>query len=201
MKTGARVKLAVLICATAAFAGSARSASSDESSAQATAGFWGGIDAGYAILKRSYSVTSDTSESTFSLAVSGGYAWDPRLLLGVELGGWTLQGTNPRDHSEGEAIETIFGIARYYPIPDSPLFVKGGGGLVKYWNKRPGESGASGTGGVLGVGYEVYASELMHFAPSVQYSVGRFSGATSPPGITQDQRYQAITLLFGITLR
>jgi hypothetical protein len=146
-------------------------------------------------------VTSNTRESKFSLALSGGHAWDPRLLLGVELGGWTLQGPNLNDPSTSGAIETIFGIAQYYPIPDSPLFVKGGGGLVKYWNNRPGENGANGRGGVLGVGYDVYAKETMHFAPSVEYSFGSFSGATSPPGITQDQRYRAITFLFGITFR
>lgn len=167
----------------------------------ASTGFWGEIDVGYGILKRSYSVTSNTSESKFSLAFSGGYAWDPRLLLGVELGGWTLEGSNLWDPSKGEAIETVFGIARYYPIPDSPLFVKGGGGLVKYWNNRPSESGASGRGAIAGVGYDVYANGSMRLAPSLEYSFGRFNGATSPPGITQNQRYQAVTVKFGVTFR
>jgi hypothetical protein len=201
VKTDARIRLIVLMCAAAAFAGSAWSASADGSIGNAPTGFWGEIDAGYGILKRSYSVTGNTSASKFSLAFSGGYAWDPRLLLGVELGGWTLQGSSNWDPSKGEAIETIFAIARYYPSPESPLFVKGGGGLVKYWNNRPGEYGANGTGGVLGIGYDVYAKERMHFAPSVEYSFGSFSSATSPPGIIQDQRYRAISLLFGITFR
>jgi hypothetical protein len=193
--------LAVLICATAAFAGSTWAAGSDGSDGKASTGFWGGIDAGYGVLKRSYSVTGDTSQGAFSLALSGGYAWDPRLLLGVELGGWTLQASNLSDPSKGEAIETIFAIARYYPISDSPLFVKGGGGLVKYWTNQPGENGANGWGGVLGAGYDVYAKGWIHLAPVVEYSFGGFNGATAPPGVTQNQRYQAITLLFGITFR
>jgi hypothetical protein len=201
VKTGARVRLAVLMCALAAFSGSAWSAGSDESADKARTGFWGEIDAGYGILKRSYSMSSDTSQGAFSLALSVGYAWDPRLLLGVELGGWTLQSSSLSDPSQGEAIETLFAIARYYPISDSALFVKGGGGLVKYWNNRPGENGANGWGGVLGVGYDVYAKGWIHLAPVVEYSFGSFNGATSPPGVTQNQRYQAITVLFGITFR
>jgi outer membrane protein with beta-barrel domain len=168
---------------------------------RARTGFWGGVDAGVGVLKRSYSVSSSTTETRFALALSGGYAWNPRLLLGVELGGWTLQESNLWDSSQGQGIETIFGIARYYPVRDSPLFVRGGGGLVKYWTNQPGESGASGWGGVFGVGYEVYANRWMSLAPSIEYSFGSFNGATAPPGITQDQRYQAVTLTFGITFR
>jgi hypothetical protein len=201
VKTHPRVRLAVLTCATAAFSVCAWSGSPDGSSGKTSAGFWGDVDAGYGILKRSYSVSSNTSQGAFSLAFSGGYAWDPRLLVGVELGGWTLQGSNLWDPSKGEGIETVFAVARYYPIPDSPLFVKGGGGLVKYWNNQPGENGASGWGGVLGVGYDVYAKGSIHLAPLVEYSFGSYNGATSPPGITQDQRFQAITFLFGITFR
>ena len=201
MKVDARVQLAVVICATTALAGSAWSANSEGSGGNAPTGFWGEIDAGYGILKRSYSVSGNTNQGAFSLALSGGYAWDPRLLLGVELGGWTLQGSNLWDPSKGEAIETIFGIARYYPIPQSPLFVKGGGGLVKYWNDAPGANDASGWGTVFGVGYDVYAKGSMHVSSVVEYSFGSFAGANSPLGITQSQHYQAITLLFGIAFR
>jgi hypothetical protein len=201
VRPGMRVQLAVLMCATAALTGSAWSADSDGSGGKAPTGLWGGIDAGYGILKRSYSVSGDTNQGAFSLAISGGYAWDPRLLLGVELAGWTLQGSNLSDPSQGEGIETIFGIARYYPIAESPLSVKGGGGLVKYWNNAPGANGASGWGGVLGIGYDVYTKGSMHLAPVVEYSFGSFTGATSSLGIAQNQRYQAITFLFGITFR
>jgi hypothetical protein len=58
-------------------------------------------------------VSGGTTESKFALAISGGYAWDPRLLLGVELGGWTFQGSNLWDSSQGQGIETIFATARY----------------------------------------------------------------------------------------
>ena len=180
---------------------SAAAQSSDE---QSRTGFWGGLDVGIASVNRSYSVTGDTSQTTFALTLSGGYAWDPRLLLGIELGGWTLQASGwwwNWNSSQGQGIETIFAIARYYPIADSRLFVKGGGGLVHYWTRQPGESGANVWGGVIGVGYDVYVSGSIRVAPLVSYSSGSFNGAISPPGIMQDQRYQAVTAYLGVTFR
>ena len=180
---------------------SAAAQSSDEES---RTGFWAGLDIGVASMKRSYSMTPSSSQTTFALTLSGGYAWNPRLLLGVELGGWTLQASDwwwNSNSSQGQAIETIFAIARYYPIADSRLFVKGGGGLVHYWTNQPGESGANGWGGMIGVGYDVYVKGSVRVAPSVSYSFGSFNGAISPPGIMQDQRYQAITAYLGVTFR
>jgi len=171
---------------------------------QSRTGFWAGLDVGIASVQRSYSMTGNTSETTFALTLSGGYAWDPRLLLGVELGGWTLQASDwwwNSNSSQGQGIETIFAIARYYPIANSRLFVKGGGGLVHYWTNQAGESGARGWGGVIGVGYDVYVKGSLRVAPLVSYSFGSFNGAISPPGITQDQRYQALTGYIGVTFR
>jgi hypothetical protein len=156
---------------------------------------------GYGILKRSNSGSGDANQSAFSLAFGAGYTWDPRLVLGVELGGWTLQGSDLWDPAKGEGIETIFGVARYYPSRQSPLFVKGGAGVVKYWNNVPGANSGNGWGGALGVGYDVYAKGPMHLAPVVEYSFGSFAGANSSPVVTQDQRFQASTVLFGVTFR
>jgi len=145
-------------------------------------------------------MTGTARQTSFALALSGGYAWDPRLLLGIELGGWTLQASDLSNSSQGKAIETIFAISRYYPLGDSRLFVKGGGGLVHYWTNRPSESGANGWGGVLGVGYDAYVNRSTRVAPSVSYSFGTLTGLTSPAGI-QDVRYQAVTLYLGVTFR
>jgi len=186
---------ACLVLCLGPFSGAAQSADSRE-----RAGFWGGMDVGIGVVERSYSQTSSTTDTKFAFAISGGYAWNPKLLLGVEFGGWTLQSSNLWDSEKGQAIETLFAVARYYPTRDSPLFIRAGGGRVKYWTNQPGESGANGWGGAIGVGYDVYASNHVRLAPSIEYSFGSFNGATSPPGITQDQRFQAITLTFGITL-
>jgi len=169
--------------------------------------FWGGFDLGYASLARSYSTTSRTREGTFTMALRGGIALDPRLLLGVELGGWTIGNSDLWDPSKGEAISTRFLIAQYAPLPSSSLFVRVGGGRIRYWNNRPGEDGASGSGGIVGVGFDLplafpaNGGVALYLTPSVDYSFGGFKGATSPPGVVQDQRYRAAAIRIGVTLR
>jgi hypothetical protein len=168
---------------------------------------WGGLDIGYAYLSRTYSKTDRTTDGTATLAFRGGFAVDRRLLIGAEFGGWSIQSSDLSQPTRGEAISTRFLMAQYYPLSYSTLFVRGGGGHVEYWNNRQAESGANGTGGVVGAGYDIPVNGVLaggvrtYFTPSLDYSWGRFSGATSPPGIVQDQRYQAVSIRIGLTLR
>lgn len=163
--------------------------------------WWGGLDIGFASLSRTYSITPETRDTKFALAFRGGYAWHPRLLLGFELGGWLLQATDYEGPGEGEGIQTFYGIAQFYPVDHSALFLKAGWGHVRYWNNRPQESNANGSGGVVGVGYDFAMSKSVYVTPAIDYSWGEFDGAMSPPGITQDQRYKAVTFRLGVTFR
>jgi len=195
---GALAALALLACASAA-----PGAELQESRSL----LWGAFDIGYASLARSYSVTPDTRDGKFTFALRGGIQIDPRLLLGVEFGGWTIQSGDSQDPASGEAIGTRFLIVQVYPLAHSAFFVRGGGGRVVYSNNRPGESGASGSGGIVGIGYdfEVKRRDGEHTAffvtPSLDYSAGSFSGATSPPDVVQDQRYRALSARIGLTFR
>lgn len=168
---------------------------------------WAAFDVGYASVARSYSVTSDTRDNTFTFALRGGFQIDPRLLLGVEFGGWTLQSGNNQDPATGEAIGTRFLVVQVYPLAHSAFFVRGGGGRVVYSNNRPGESGASGPGGIVGIGYDLAIKRrdgehtAFYVTPSLDYSAGSFSGATSPPGVAQDQHYRALSARIGLTFR
>jgi hypothetical protein len=171
-----------------------------------SSGFWGGIDVGYARLSRLYSVSSASSEGQFTMALRGGIAIDPQLLLGIELGGWTIESADLWNPAKGEAISTRFLIAQYRPMEDSRFFLRGGGGSVVYWNHRPGEDGASGTGYFVGLGYDIPygapgAAGALYTTLSADYSRGGFDGATSPPGVVQDQRYRALSVRLGVTLR
>jgi len=167
--------------------------------------WWGGMDVGAAVLERSYTLTPKTSDSTFALSISAGYAWDPRLLLGVELGGWTIEASDvfwsANEKPRGEGIQTLYAVARYYPMADSTLFVKAGYGNLSYWNNRILESGASGHGGVIGLGKDFRWSGPWHATPAVEFAWGEYDGATSPPGVVQEQRYRALTFRIGVTYR
>jgi hypothetical protein len=164
--------------------------------------FWGGFDAGYASLARSYSVTEATTQGKFTMALRGGIALAPGILVGVELGGWTIQGADMWDPATGEAISTRFLIAQVYPLARRALFVRGGGGRVEYWNHRPGENGASGSAGIVGLGWDFpLGAAGFYVTPSIDYSRGGYDGATSPPGVVQDQRYRALSIRLGVTFR
>ena len=163
--------------------------------------WWGGMDVGAASLERRYTRTPKTRDSTFSLALQVGYAWDPRLLLGVELGGWTLEAGHLWDPDRGEGIQTLYLIARYYPREGSDVFVKAGYGNVSHWIQRINEDGGSGHGGVLGLGKDFGTGGRWHVTPSVEYAWGESHGVLSPPGVYQDQEYRALTLRIGVTYR
>jgi hypothetical protein len=164
-------------------------------------GFWGAVDLGAASLERRYSQTGSTRGTEFAMALRGGYAWHPRLLLGLELGGFTLEEGDLWNPSEGEGLQTFYALAHYYPGAASKFFLRAGFGHVSYWNNRPGETDASGSGYVLGAGYEVKRWASWRLEPIIEFAAGKFDGAVSPPGIQQDQRYQAVTLRLGVTYR
>ncbi|HSC96971.1 MAG TPA: outer membrane beta-barrel protein [Burkholderiales bacterium] len=175
-----------------------------EPAAEKAGGWWGGIDFGVASVSREYSVTADTRDTTFTLAFRGGYSWHPRLLLGVELGGWLLEATNSYTDDwppEGEGIQTFYGMAQFYPVSGSPIFLKAGWGHVRYWNERLGEGNANGTGTVVGAGYDFAMGSNFYISPLIEYAWGKYDDALSPPGIVQNQRYQAVTLKIGFTYR
>lgn len=195
--------LALLACSLAASGAETRAPAKEESRSL----LWAAFDIGYASLARSYSVTGDTRDGKFTFALRGGFQIDPRLLIGVEFGGWTIQNGNNQDPATGEAIGTRFLIAQVYPLAHSPFFVRGGGGRVVYSNNRPGEDGASGPGGIVGIGYDLAIKgrsgehTAFYVTPSLDYSAGSFSGATSPPGVVQDQHYRALSARIGLTFR
>jgi hypothetical protein len=164
-------------------------------------GFWGGVDVAAASLERTYSQTGSTRGTEFAMAVRGGYAWDPRLLLGFELGGFTLREGDLWDPGKGEGIQTFYVLAHYFPDAASKFFVRAGFGHVSYWNNRPGETQASGSGYALGAGYQVKRWGSWRLEPIIEFAAGKFDGAVSPPGIQQDQRYQALALRLGVTYR
>jgi len=165
-------------------------------------GFWGGVDVGAGSLKRSYSISGDVSDTNFAMSLRGGYAWNPQLLLGVELGGWLLEASDyNNDPSQGEAVETYLLFAQYYPSRSSPWFLKGGLGGARYWTNHAGEGTGSGSAAMLGAGRDFRVSDSWSLTAAADYSSGKLDGLTSPPGVTQNASYSALTFRIGFTYR
>jgi hypothetical protein len=165
-----------------------------------TSGWWGGIDAGYASITRKYDQTGEATQHKPAVALRGGYAPTPSLLLGVEAAGWLLEGGNLLRMNRGEGMHTLSLVAQFYPLPN-PLFIRAGIGTTRYWNQRPQESGGRGSGNTVAIGYDVRLQGIFYFTPSIDFSWGHIHGATSPPGVTQDQNYRVVSFRIGFTFR
>ncbi len=152
-------------------------------------GFWGGIDVGAGYVERSVgSLESDSTD--IYMGFKAGYALHPQVLAGLELSGWNQQATDRDDPSKGEGLMQVFLISRLYPMRDSNLFAKVGGGWVRQWVNGPaGKSTLDGWGATVGVGYDYSLGRNWAVTPFLNYSFGK----------VEDQKHQAFTLGVGFS--
>jgi len=152
-------------------------------------GFWGGIDVGAGYVERSVgSLESDGTD--IYMGFKAGYALHPQVLAGLELSGWNQQATDRDDDTKGEGLMQVFLISRLYPMRDSNLFAKVGGGWVRQWVNGPaGKSTRDGWGATVGVGYDYSLGENWAVTPFLNYSFGK----------AEDQKHQAVTLGVGLS--
>ena len=152
-------------------------------------GFWGGVDVGAGYVERSVgSLESDGTD--IYMGFKAGYAVHPQVLAGLELSGWNQQATDRDDDTKGEGLMQVFLISRLYPMRDSNLFAKVGGGWVRQWVNGPaGKSTLDGWGATVGVGYDYSLGENWAVTPFLNYSFGK----------TEDQKHQAVTLGVGFS--
>jgi len=116
-------------------------------------------------------------------ALRAEYALSDQLLLGAEGSGWTDQ--KDVDSSISEDVLAFMMTARVYPLLESGAFVKAGWGYVKhrYWESSA-SSDSSGTGYLVGLGYDLYLGSLL-----MSYSRGDLDQET----------YKALTFSVGFT--
>lgn len=152
-------------------------------------GFWGGGDIGVGRLERSVGGSSNAG-ADFYFGVKAGYTVHPQILVGAELSGWNQEATDWDDSTKGEGLMQVFLISRLYPMKDSNLFAKVGGGWVRQWENGPtGKTSLDGWGATLGIGYDVYVGDKWAVTPFLNYGFGR----------TEIQNHQAITLGVGVS--
>lgn len=156
--------------------------------------WWTAVNFGVGALSQSGGGINQHDTPSF-LGIEGGYVVHPQFLVGIELSGWLQESSNRENPAVGEGIMQAFLTTRYYPLPDSGLFMKFGGGYVNHWNNRPGEpQRLSGWGLTAGGGYDVLLTEslpvLPFVTPFVTYSFGEAG----------DLNHNAITGGIGLTL-
>src|SRR5215510_12894919 len=79
-------------------------------------GFWAGGDVGVSSIKRDFDTTNDRSDTKGTVALRGGYAITPRLLLGLEASGWTFEREDKKDDARGQGLSTLYLFGQVYPL-------------------------------------------------------------------------------------
>lgn len=157
-------------------------------------GFWGGIDAGAGYLERSFEDRNE-DDLYFFMGFRGGYTINPHLLVGLELSGWLLEASDPADPNKGKGIMQAFFITQLYPVKDSGLFAKAGGGYVSNWSNRSDEpTRKNGWGFTLGGGYDFMLEGIF---PDMHIALSPF--ASFSYGETGKWDYRSITVGIGVT--
>ena len=157
-------------------------------------GFWGGFDAGAGYLSQSFD-NENEEDVYFFMGFKGGYTINPQWLVGLELSGWLLEASDPTDANKGKGIMQAFLITRWYPIEESNLFAKAGGGYVSNWSNRSDEpSRKNGWGFTLGGGYDVMLNDAF---PDLDMAISPFANFSY--GETGNWDYRAITVGIGFT--
>lgn len=140
-------------------------------------GFVVGGWAGYGVMNVSTDNSTRNSNGTFALGLRGGYALSSRVILGLELNGWTLKAYDVNDPSKGESVSNISIFMDYFPFKEIPIYVAGGGGRISYSNNSPNVNGRDKGGSwFLGSGYEYNLSKKLMLVPQLRYSRGNFTG-------------------------
>ena len=166
--------------------------------------WWFGMDAGFGRLDRELApIDATISDTEFFLGARVEYVINPNILLGVEANGWLIQpgvieysgGTPPlkfEEQIEGEGIAPVLITARYYPKDTASWYLKAGAGYVSHWKSHLGVTDRdSGTGFMLGSGYDYDINESWDITAMISYSAGS----------TGDEDYDAVTLTIGFNYK
>ena len=164
--------------------------------------WWLGVDAGAGAIHLELP-EGKVSENKFYLGIRAEYVLSSEFLLGIEASGWLIQpgeieyNTNPppsnfESQVEGEGLAPVLLTARYYPWGDSSWYLKAGAGYVSHWQTTQGVTEReSGSGAMLGGGYDFIINENWDLTAFISYSTGSAG----------DEDYDAITLALGFNYK
>lgn len=131
-----------------------------------------GMDIGAGNIRHTGTVPD--TDSTFYLIFHGSYSLSERLWLSAELGGLLLESGDLWNPSKGAGISQAFIVAQYYLLPmRSGWYMKGGGGVVNYWDNRPDGLEDNGWGGMVALGYDWHTIKLGTLGPQIVYGSGQ----------------------------
>lgn len=161
-----RLLIAVGFCLIACSA-SAQEASQQGSDDPERHGFW--FSAGAGIGSRGLSCTEcigSQRERGFSGNLRLGGTVSPQLTFGANIIGWVRTNSEPSGGRHA-VFGALMGVAQYYPVKRSGLYVQGGGGYVV--DVVDEEAVIHGVGMTVGLGFDVRVGESFSLTPQFNY--------------------------------
>lgn len=168
--------------------------------------YWAELDVGYARVERRENLHS-VGDDSVALDFSGGIRAGPRLRVGLDLGGYTLQvpclsGVDPycpgNQANRGRSIEHLLLGVDFRPEGEDGWLLHGGAGLNAFWAEQAGTSAhCCGWEGELGTGYTWrIADSSAHAGLRAAYVYGHFEAGASA-GIPASD-YHAVKIMLTI---
>jgi hypothetical protein len=140
-------------------------------------GFTFGGTVGYGSIGVNHDLNMHYSGKSFALGFQGGYAVTPKIILGLELNGWTIKPFDLYDPTVGESVSNTSIFLNVFPFNNIPFYFSGGAGKSYYRNNSPLVNGQeAGTATFVGCGYELPLSRRLSIGPQFRHSRGSFSG-------------------------
>lgn len=160
-----------------------------EPAAPAPKPYWVELDVGYARVQR-YEHLHSVGDDSVALDFAGGLRAGPRVRLGLDLGGFTLQvpcltGMNPycpgNQANRGRSIEQLLVGVDFRPRGEDGWLLHGGVGFNAFWAEQAGPSGhCCGWVSELGTGYTWRIGDSSaHAGIRAGYTYGRFEAGAN----------------------
>lgn len=138
-------------------------------------GTWFGLGAGLGSSSLSCRICASDRRTGTSVSLRGGLTLNPRVKLGLELGGWA------RFDEVDQLLGTLTSAAYFYPNAAGGWYVKAGPSL-SFFSARDSEGtevGATSYGLLLGAGYEIGIGGETLLVPYLDLAATSFGSLTS----------------------
>jgi hypothetical protein len=151
---------------------------------QKRTGWWAAVEAGAGIVELPFP-GKEGSEILPYLAITGGHAITPNVLIGIEVSGWLYESSDDihveqEEGIEGDGLSQVFLTSRIYPVKNKNAFIRLGGGHVSHAVHEYGSANRrEGWGLHVGGGYDVAAGKKWSITPFCTYNYGEAKGRAS----------------------
>ena len=158
-------------------------------------GFMAGFQSGYGQLHLHSDQREDVNKGTLSMGFRGGYAVSPRMVAGLEIGGWLLEAYGVNDPARGESVSTMLLFIHVFPFDRLPVYLRSAAGHGSYTAHAPDKQGGSAWGAwLLGAGYEIRTNRHFCLAGQIEYGQGSFSDVPDVLGRETGRHYRVIDI-------